>query len=168
MISRCHNPSAHNYEAYGARGISVCQSWRDSFEAFYADMGPRPDGMSLDRIDNDGNYEPNNCRWATPVEQSANRRRTIFAEGVRGGPTASSKAKSAGIKTATLAYRLRAGLTLSDALAKPVANKCPKHDVFGEKLKTAEIVAKFGIDRQVFNYRLRVKGMTPEQAIQAG
>ncbi len=75
MIRRCTDPTADSFEYYGARGISVCARWL-SFEAYFADMGPAPDGMTLDRINPDGNYEPGNCRWATDVEQAANKRAT--------------------------------------------------------------------------------------------
>lgn len=75
MRARTCAPTNPRYADYGGRGITVCARWRDSFAAFLEDMGERPADRTLDRIDNDGNYEPGNCRWATASEQQANQRR---------------------------------------------------------------------------------------------
>lgn len=101
MLNRCRNKNAPHYKRYGGRGISVCEQW-SSFENFLADMGERPKGMSLDRIDNGGNYEPENCRWATDEQQNENRRNTRWIEhdGLR--LTASEWARRLGIRLPTL------------------------------------------------------------------
>ncbi len=79
MIGRCSNKLRPDYERYGARGITVCDRWKD-FRNFYADMGTRPHGMSIDRIDNDKMYSPDNCKWATVKQQNRNTRRNIKIE----------------------------------------------------------------------------------------
>lgn len=83
MIDRCTKPHHPDYDMYGARGIRVCQRWLDSLQDFLIDMGPRPEGYYIDRIDNDGNYCPENCRWTDPTTSGRNKRnnRMITADG---------------------------------------------------------------------------------------
>lgn len=84
MKSRCFNENNKRYKNYGGRGITVCDRWRDSFENFYEDMGPRPSSIhQIDRINNDGNYEPGNCKWRTPSENCLNRRCKLGKTGIK-------------------------------------------------------------------------------------
>lgn len=83
MVQRCTNPKSKQYKDYGGRGITVCNAWRD-YKNFAADMGPRPHNLSLDRIDNDKGYSPENCRWATRLEQNNNKRNCIYIVADRG------------------------------------------------------------------------------------
>jgi len=80
MKDRCLNENNHAFHIYGGRGIKICDRWLNSYENFLEDMGRCPDGHSIDRIDNNGNYEPGNCRWATPKEQCCNTNRNIWIE----------------------------------------------------------------------------------------
>ena len=109
MIVRCTVPGADGFKNYGGRGIKVCERWLNSFEAFRDDVGERPPGYTLDRIDPNGNYEPSNCRWASKSEQSRNTRRARFTtiDGVR--YHVSELSEKYGIPTRTLAYRISAG-----------------------------------------------------------
>lgn len=118
MLGRCFNPNDRKYHRYGARGITVCERWRHSFPAFLADMGPRPSAeYSLDRIENDKDYEPGNCRWATSKTQNRNRgsyNNRIIAGGVE--RTASEWAEIAGVTSACISYRLKTGWTAEQAV----------------------------------------------------
>lgn len=91
MIQRCTNPNVEKYREYGGRGITIQSDWLESFEAFYADMGERPNNMTLDRIDPDGNYNRDNCQWATPLWQSHNKR--ISSSGVGQLPSGRFRAR---------------------------------------------------------------------------
>lgn len=79
MISRCTNKNTQHWPHYGGRGVEVCRRWHD-FQIFLLDMGRRPPGTSLDRIDNDGNYEPGNCRWADAVTQARNSKQVVWVK----------------------------------------------------------------------------------------
>lgn len=119
MRRRCSDARRPDFHRYGGRGIFVCQEWEASFEAFFADMGNRPDGHTLDRIDNNGPYSKNNCRWATRKEQSTNTRLNfrITAFGVE--MTASEAAELYGLQAQTIIQRLKRGWDAERALTTP-------------------------------------------------
>lgn len=115
MKGRCTNPNTSHYECYGGRGITICDRWINSFENFYADMGDIPDGMSIDRIEVNGNYEPSNCRWASKPAQAQNTRATKLsmekAREIRraraAGETFSSLAKRFGVSEGSIGFVLK-------------------------------------------------------------
>jgi hypothetical protein len=120
MRRRCLNPQDASYPGYGGRGIGVCPSWAKSFEAFLADMGKRPSSsLTLERIDNDGNYEPGNCRWATRAEQSRNRRNNVFLEHNGRRMIAADWAKETGLSKSCIERRVRRGMSVAEALTRP-------------------------------------------------
>jgi hypothetical protein len=116
MIQRCSNPKNIGYKWYGARGIMVCERWR-KFAAFYSDVGPRPSPThTLDRINNDGNYEPGNVRWATQKEQSRNRRSTRFISAFGKTLPLIEWAELTGTSYRSLSWRLKRGMPPEKAL----------------------------------------------------
>lgn len=117
MRDRCGNPNAPRYKDYGGRGITVCERWA-TFENFIADMGQRPEGMSIDRIDNDGNYEPSNCRWATLIEQARNKRNNRHLTLNGRTQCVAEWAEELGIKKSTIYGRLGKGWSAERVLSK--------------------------------------------------
>jgi hypothetical protein len=120
MKTRCFNVNHPAYGDYGGRGITVCDQWKDSFEAFLSDMGECPEGHSIDRANNDGNYEPGNCRWASRSEQARNTRRNRIITYRGESKTLTEHAQDAGIPMKDLWARLESGWTIEDALETPI------------------------------------------------
>jgi hypothetical protein len=120
MKTRCYNESSTFYAEYGGRGITVCERWRESFSAFYEDMGERPAGMTIERLDNDKGYEPGNCVWATRKVQSRNRRgrRLLTIDGKT--QTMAEWSEECGIALRTIWERCNLGWSDADAVTTPV------------------------------------------------
>jgi len=124
---RCHNPNYHDYKSYGGRGITVCDEWRNSFETFFADMGKRPKGQTLERIDNESGYSEKNCRWATKREQASNRRNTRMITYNGKTQTMTAWAREYGLSRGVLWHRIyNMEWDLKDALERPAMKK-PRH-----------------------------------------
>ena len=125
MHNRCYNSNVKSYPNYGGRGIVVAEQWHGAagYKQFLMDMGPRPDGGTLERIDNNGPYSPENCRWATRDEQAKNKRnnRWITANGKT--QHLAQWAKELGCNSAAILYRLRKGMSEQDAVTLPVADR---------------------------------------------
>jgi hypothetical protein len=120
MKSRCYNSRTKQYKDYGGRGIAMCEEWKNDFTKFFADMGPKPGkDYSIDRIDNNGHYSPENCRWATRKEQQNNMRsnRLLTVDGIT--MTIPEWAAHMGLKPKTLKKRVYSGWSDSDAVKTP-------------------------------------------------
>jgi len=117
MWTRCENTKTRVYQEYGARGIKVCERW-GKFERFLEDMGHPPDGYSIDRIDSKGNYEPGNCRWASPKQQCRNLSTNIWH--TMNGKTMCIKdwCEELGINNSTVCKRIKRGMSTLEALMK--------------------------------------------------
>lgn len=120
MLKRCYDRGHRSWSNYGGRGISVCERWRLSVADFVADMGPRPSPKhTIDRIDNDGNYEPGNCRWSTRSQQSSNTRNTIRVCALGTQLTVAEWESRTGIRASVIRHRLRAGWSPEAAVTRP-------------------------------------------------
>jgi hypothetical protein len=127
MVQRCCNPKHKNFRHYGGRGITVCDRWRTNFEVFLEDMGPRPSAKhSIERKDNNGNYEPGNCVWATQREQSRNKRTNRLVE--FGGQTLCVEewAAKLGLTSKAIHHRLDRGWSIDKALTTPLQRRAKR------------------------------------------
>jgi hypothetical protein len=121
MMARCYREENGSFSRYGGRGIRVCEQWK-SFEAFCDDMGPRPAGTTIERINNNGNYEPGNCKWATKRAQSNNRRNNHFVTVGESTKTLVQWADMYGTKASTIQARIRNGWLPAEAVETPTLN----------------------------------------------
>lgn len=163
MLDRCRNPNNPSYHNYGGRGVTVCSAWAKGFENFQKDMGQRPEGMTLDRINNKGNYTPSNCQWATIKEQCNNKRTNVYVvvEGRRF--TLQTLAEHYGIDYRTINSRYRKqslrGKDLIQPVPKPIAVR-----VKGKKYTLSELSKASGIALSTLKLRYR-KGYRGSQMI---
>lgn len=127
MINRCTNPGNKDFMNYGARGISVCDRWKNSFENFFKDMGKRPRGKTLDRIDTDGNYGVGNCKWSSSKDQARNRRNVIRINIDGINETVTERCKRLGSCTKSINARVKKGMTYEEAFKDLIKSKHKKN-----------------------------------------
>ena len=160
---RCRNPRNEEYANYGGRGITVCERWsgKGGLHNFLEDMGIPEDGMSIDRIDNNGNYEPSNCRWATPKQQTINRRQTVYLEHNGKRMTIEGWAEELGVKAKMLSERYRRRWTTGRILGqtkqiKGVGDGCNTAlEYRGEKKTLSDLAELSGLSVGVITTRIR-------------
>ena len=165
MKERCCNPNSAFYYNYGGRGIQVCDRWKNSFKLFLADIGTRPEGMSIDRIDNNGNYEPGHVRWATAKEQSRNRRSNclVIANGVE--RLIFDIADETGIPATVIKKRLKRGWAIERAISEPPQDFSERSlTVYGKTMLMCEWMKISGDTRKNISTRLE-RGWSDKQAI---
>lgn len=167
MVARCHNPESTAYPYYGKRGITVCQRWRDSFDDFLADMGPRPSlEHSLDRYPNQyGNYEPGNVRWATTAEQARNRTDNRFLTAFGRTQCLVDWAAELGVAINLISDRIdKLGWDTERALTEEVHAQRDGLTAFGETLSLEAWARRLGIGARTIALRLDA-GWSPERAV---
>lgn len=165
MRTRCGNPNIPKYQDYGGRGIRVCERW-NSFESFLADMGERPPGMSIDRIDNDGDYCPENCKWSTNKEQCRNQRWTVRLTYNGETKTRQEWCEVYGIKLSTLRERLLRGWTLDQVFNTPNDSYIVTLTYRGETKTRHEWCEIYGINFSTLRSRIK-RGWTLDQVFGA-
>ena len=166
MKKRCNSPSSRGWKYYGGRGIKVCERWLFSFENFYADMGAKPSREhSLDRIDVNGDYEPSNCRWATPKEQCRNRRnnRLVTLNGIT--KSVAEWVELTGIANSTYWSRVEKGMSYEDAFTAPLHKPKRYLTARGETKEVGAWVKSLGLDRNLVWARILRSDWTPEQIL---
>lgn len=154
MKQRCTNKNHDAYLRYGGRGITVCQRWLDSFENFVDDMGVRPNGMTLDRIDNTKGYYKENCRWATVKQQCRNRTNNLMVCMCGEEVTLAEASERSGINSQTIRGRLLRGYTGDDLFKEPRKNNGSGYEIDGVVMKRSEWLNVFGYSNTDF-YRLK-------------
>lgn len=123
MIQRCYNPNTRFYDRYGGRGITVCERWK-TFENFLADMGERPGKMEIDRYpNNDGNYEPGNCRWATRTQQTRNQRSNALLTFNGRTMCIAAWSEETGVPPTTISQRIKRGWSIERTFTQPVDSR---------------------------------------------
>lgn len=164
MMQRCTNPNATGYDYYGGRGITVCSRWNGNPQNFIADMGERPEGTSLDRIDSTKNYSPDNCRWANRTIQARNMgnnvRYTVKGESL----TCKEWEEKTGINASTIKNRIKRGWSVERAVQAPVNSHAARYEANGINLTLTEWSEKTGLKRQTLIDRLK-SGWSIERAV---
>jgi hypothetical protein len=168
MVSRCHDSAARDWRYYGARGISVCPRWRESFDAFLADVGPRPKGMHLDRIDPHKGYEPGNVRWVTPLENNHNRRNLARITAFGETRILAEWARKTGLARHVIDGRLRYGWSPETALSTPVADKRAPVTHDGKTQSIAAWAQDLGVNKHTLWNRIQKFGWSLERALSPG
>ncbi len=169
MITRCNNKNEACFKYYGMRGIKVCERWR-SFNNFFYDMGERPEGYTLGRIDNNQDYKPENCRWESMKEQARNKRNNHLIEYNGVTKTLAQWSEETGIGYSTIINRIKHGWTTGEALGfkEKSWDRSHKRVLFeynGQKKYLTEWAEEFGLNRSTLAQRIYVMGWDIQKAL---
>lgn len=155
MKDRCSNPNSKHYHRYGGRGITLCDAWAADYATFVYDIGKRPRGMTLERIDNNGNYDPTNVKWATRVEQANNRTTNVLVTHEGLTMSLADWARRKGWKYGLLGSRWKKGLRGEELLAPPIYARGKLLEFRGELRSLPEWAKVLGIDYQTLRWRFK-------------